>query len=214
MSGRLDLITALIRKFQYDSYLEIGCRDDETFKDVPCKNKVGVDPEKGGTHRQTSDVFFDLILTDTASIFWRDLIFIDGLHTKEQVMKDVDNSLICLDNRGVIVVHDCIPKTEECQLSIEEFRDKYDVEPPDGRPWNGDVWKGFWELAKRPDIDLAILDQDWGCGVIVPRKNTCLMVDEFEDGITWDDFDDVYLANIRIYKTIGEMIALVKGDLI
>ena len=39
-----------------------------------------------------------------------DIIFLDGLHTYEQTIKDIDNGLRFLNTSGVILVHDCLPK--------------------------------------------------------------------------------------------------------
>ena len=50
-------------------------------------NKIGVDPERGGNVRKTSDNFFK----NNKKEF--DVIFIDGLHIYEQCRKDVINSL-------------------------------------------------------------------------------------------------------------------------
>ena len=51
----------------------------------------------------TSDEFF----SQNKETF--DLIFIDGLHIHEQVLKDIDNSLNVLNENGVILLHDCLP---------------------------------------------------------------------------------------------------------
>ena len=37
-----------------------------------------------------------------------DIIFIDGLHTFEQTIKDIDNSIKFLRDKGVILIHDCL----------------------------------------------------------------------------------------------------------
>ena len=78
---RYDIIKKIIEKKKYSSYLEIGCFEDETFNKINIDKKVGVDPNSGGNVRLTSDNFFK-INKDTF-----DIIFIDGLHTFEQVKK-------------------------------------------------------------------------------------------------------------------------------
>ena len=57
---------------------------------------MGIDPVEGGTHKMTSDEFF----YNNNDKF--DIIFIDGLHQYEQVIKDVKNSLNCLTKNGII----------------------------------------------------------------------------------------------------------------
>jgi hypothetical protein len=106
------LINYLIKRYQYTSYLEIGCYENATFRQINIPEKVGVDPRSGGTVRLTSDDYFNRL--DPQSKF--DIIFIDGLHTKEQVQKDVRNSVKHLSPDGTIVIHDCVPDAEYLQL--------------------------------------------------------------------------------------------------
>ena len=59
---------------------------------------------RGGTIRTTSDEFFK----NNKEKF--DLIFLDGLHTYHQTIKDINNSLRNLNSNGIIIIHDCLPK--------------------------------------------------------------------------------------------------------
>jgi hypothetical protein len=81
-SDRRDIIKYLTNRYQYKHYLEIGCASDDTFRFVRniYEYAVGVDPSQGGTHRMTSDEFFQ------QNNLTFDIIFIDGLHTGEQVL--------------------------------------------------------------------------------------------------------------------------------
>jgi len=58
---RWDLIQFLINKYDYSTYLEIGCDKDQSFSKIKISHKVGVDPISGGTIRKTSDEFFKII---------------------------------------------------------------------------------------------------------------------------------------------------------
>eukprot|EP01034_Spumella_vulgaris_P033322 gene33322-41120_t len=73
----------------YSKYLEIGTESDYLFSPASTwfAHAVGVDPNKGGTLRMTSDAFFD------QNNEYFDLIFIDGLHEAHQVYRDIQNSL-------------------------------------------------------------------------------------------------------------------------
>lgn len=153
---RHELLNWLIDLRGLKSYLEIGCNRDTTFRQVKAEVKTGVDPVRGGTHRMTSDAFFHRGLA-----FDYDLVFIDGLHHREQVLRDVDNSLAHLNPGGVIVLDDCRPKEE-----IQQRRG------PKKGYWTGDVWKAVVELRQRPDIDTCVLDDSWGYGIVLPRPNT------------------------------------------
>ena len=129
-SSRFDIINKIIKKKKFESYLEIGCQSDVNFSKIIIKNKIGVDPQSGGTHRMTSDDFFK----QNKSTF--DLIFIDGLHVYEQVLKDIENSLKVLNDNGVILIHDCLPAKIWHQTI-----------PQTHSSWNGDVWKSIVKLS-------------------------------------------------------------------
>lgn len=174
MKMRWELIQAIIDALACSSYLEIGCNQNVTFNAIRCKSKVGVDPIMGGTIRLTSDQFF----AQNTDKF--DIIFIDGLHEWQQVIKDVDNALNALNENGTIVIHDCDPPYEECQLM-----------PRNGRKgWCGDVWKAYVKLRTRPDIDCVMSQFDCGCGVIKKRKNTSPISAVHNIGdLTWEFCD-------------------------
>lgn len=92
--NRIAVVNLLLNKFQNPSYLEIGCASNNLFDSVPAQNKIGVDPSSGGNVRKTSDDFFK-----TNDIYF-DVIFIDGLHTYEQVRRDIINSIKSLNKTG------------------------------------------------------------------------------------------------------------------
>ena len=116
------MVNYLIEKYHYEDYLEIGCDKNQLFSRVNIKNKIGVDPHRGGNIRKTSDEFF---LTNDKAF---DLVFIDGLHNYQQVKKDIINSLNCLKNNGVVLIHDCLPDSMSKQ-AVPRYR----------MQWNGDV---------------------------------------------------------------------------
>ncbi len=64
----------------------------------------------GGTHRMTSDEFF---ATNDRHF---DVIFVDGLHESEQVLKDVSAALDILNPNGFVFMHDCNPRFQEIQV--------------------------------------------------------------------------------------------------
>ncbi|MCA8991920.1 MAG: class I SAM-dependent methyltransferase [Planctomycetaceae bacterium] len=164
-----ELINLLIDRFKYDSYLEIGCAGNRTFSKIDVPDKVGVDPHKGGTLRTTSDAFFQ----ENRRKF--DLVFIDGLHHREQVMRDIQNAVNCLTPRGTILVHDCLPKTERHQLRKKQRGS-----------WTGDVWKAIVDLRRQDDLDICVFDGCWGMGAIKVRRNAA----PFEEDIplNWETF--------------------------
>lgn len=161
---RWDIINFLIARYRYFRYLEIGVAGGDTFNQVKCQIKHSVDPGSPfqPTFQMTSDDFFaSRQKTENplgASSY--DIVFVDGLHLREQVLRDVDNSLAALSDNGIIIVHDCLPGIVEHQ-GRERAGDN---------AWNGDVWKAMAELRARPDLVVYTINTDWGCGFI--KKGT------------------------------------------
>jgi Methyltransferase domain len=150
--NRIAVVNLLLRHFDNPAYLEIGCNSDFLFNSVPVQNKVGVDPNLGGNMRKTSDDFFK----ENKSHF--DVIFIDGLHTYEQVRRDVVNSLNSLNKGGWIALHDMLPRDWiEQHVPIVSFS---------RGSWTGDVWKVAFELSQTAGIEFKILKIDCGVGVV------------------------------------------------
>lgn len=155
---RWDLIQFLIDKYEYSSYLEIGCDKDQSFSKIEISHKVGVDPISGGTIRKTSNDFFR---TNKKKF---DLIFIDGLHHYEQVIEDIDNAIDILNDNGHILVHDCLPRTIAHQ-AIPRYRGS----------WNGDVWKAIVDLRTRKNLEVFTCEIDFGVGIIQKKNNSKLL---------------------------------------
>lgn len=151
---RQEIIQELIDLKKFKDYLEIGTFKNDLFDYINCKDKIGVDPKSGGNVRKTSDEFF----SNNNKKF--DLIFIDGLHTYDQVRKDIDNSLKVIKDNGIILLHDCFPRNyyyqavPRCQIN-----------------WNGDTWKALVEKRTDKNLDVYCLNADEGIGVILKRKN-------------------------------------------
>ncbi len=173
IQDRIQLLRYLEARIPAKSYLEIGCNRNRVFRQIGAPQKVGVDPSRGGTHRMTSDEYF------RRNELRFDLVFIDGLHHADQVLKDVVQSLAVLNENGAIVLHDCNPISEEAQV-VPMARS--------GVPWNGDVWKAVVLLRGRLDVDLAVGDFDHGCGVLFSRPNSLpLQVDRTVETLAYTE---------------------------
>ena len=156
--SRIEIIQNIINKKNYQNYLEIGCDKNENFSKIKIKNKIGVDPLRGGTIRKTSDEFFN---SNTEKF---DIIFLDGLHTYEQTIKDINNSLKFIKSSGVIIIHDCLPKKIWNQIVPRIYGH-----------WNGDVWKAIVHSRTYPYADTYTCIADHGLGLIFKRKNKNLL---------------------------------------
>ena len=158
LPSRTEIIQNIINKKNYEKYLEIGCDKDDNFSKIQAKIKVGVDPQRGGTIRMTSDEFFK----KNNEIF--DIIFLDGLHTYEQTIKDIQNSLNVISDEGIILIHDCLPKKIWNQIVPRVYGH-----------WNGDVWKAIVHSRTFDQADTYTIIADHGLGIIFKRKNRNLL---------------------------------------
>ena len=186
------ILQDIINKQKYKKYLEIGCFDNELFDAINIDFKTGVDPVSGGTIRLTSDQFF----YENKEFF--DCVFIDGLHTYNQVKKDIQNSLKFLNNNGIILLHDCLPNnfyeqaTPRCQWT-----------------WNGDVWKAIVECRTDKNLDVYTCYADFGIGVIFKRPNKNLLNYKLTDfsKLKFEEYhrDPNYFMNIIEYDELKEI---------
>jgi hypothetical protein len=168
--NRHNLLNRLVELLDAQSYLEIGCCNNDCFKAITCPQKVGVDPNSGGTLRMTSDSFFAV----NAQTF--DLIFIDGLHESWQVDKDIEHALQWSSPKAIIVLHDCNPLFEVRALV-----------PRVAETWNGDVWKSLVRIRSRADLDCATGLFDHGCAVICKRPNSAPIDPVPESALSWSN---------------------------
>lgn len=177
--NRTDIINYLIERYNYTSYLEIGVQfPHSNYDKIKVDNKTGVEPFPAEDLLQksivqlTSDDFFNSLEADVKY----DIIFIDGLHTREQCLADILNSLKHLSDNGTILVHDCLP-TAEYQTTIED----------NGREWTGDVWKSIVDVKSKNGIDVCTIDTDWGVGCI--RLNADNVGFENPIELTWENYE-------------------------
>ena len=150
---RWDLIKYLHSKYNFKSYLEIGCDKDQLFSKISIKDKIGVDPYSGGNLKKTSDEFFN----DNKLKF--DCVFIDGLHIYNQVKNDILNSLKSLNNNGFVLVHDCLPSTLSSQ-AVPRYK----------MVWHGDVWKAIVDLRRDDNLEIFTCLADSGIAIIQKKK--------------------------------------------
>lgn len=176
MKTRTDLLNHLAEKYQLKRYLEIGVQNlDQNFNKIICPDKVCVDPDSNAkaTYCLTSDEFF------TTLIPWKyDLIFIDGLHTADQVKRDFENALRIISYKGFIVLHDCNPLKEEHTIVPR---------PTERGHWNGDVYKFACELGQYYK-KFNVVDIDNGCGVW-NNSGYDILKDTHKEPFNWIDFD-------------------------
>lgn len=169
--SRTYIINKLISDNNLYSYLEIGVSNPYTnFLAIDCKHKVSVDPcieceffssecieqfKPFITHQVTSDEFFK---TNTEKF---DIIFIDGDHSYEQSLKDLNNALKIVPVNGFVVLHDAMPiDYDATQWSNFEKM----------LPYNGEVWKTTVSAIRSAGTNLQVGTFPYDHGVTVIKK--------------------------------------------
>ena len=148
---------AKVRKLS-GAYLEIGVENGLTFEAVSLAKKLGVDPNpryistfitlNAKSVKLESDNFFAKNIT----IF--DIVYLDGLHTYEQTLRDLINTFNVVSDSGVIIIDDTIPIDEYSALPDpkEAYKSRLEFSNSDETSWHGDVFRvvsvvGEWNIS-------------------------------------------------------------------
>ncbi len=180
--SRIRTVKQALNGRQNPVYLEIGVCRGYAFRRFTADEKIAVDPrfklsrrsrrlaakKARATHyfETTSDAFFE---NETAFLEQRgiDVALIDGLHTYQQVVRDIENTLRYLRDDGVIVLHDCNPVYEHIGRAAKSYGDFRAHAQLWEWLWSGDVWKGIVQMrSTHDDLRVAVLNCDFGVGII------------------------------------------------
>lgn len=147
--SRAEVVQTLLNLFDYPDYLEIGVNKGETFSQIQAESKTGVDPgfhfdvsewsarmPNAEFHEVTSDAFFSVCERQF------DVIYLDGLHTFEQTLRDFCNSISVLKPGGIILIDDTIPNSYHAAMpdlrkSLQVRKARNDK----SGSWMGDVYR-------------------------------------------------------------------------
>lgn len=153
--SRPEVVQQVLDLYKRPSYLEIGVNAGETFHQVQARHKVAVDPlfvfdvdeaRKANSnavyHEIPSDEYFGTIIAPDTKF---DVIYLDGLHTFEQTLRDLINALDHLTPNGVIVIDDVRPPSYLASLPDREnyFKVRTVTKVTD-KSWMGDVYRLIW----------------------------------------------------------------------
>ena len=133
-------------------YLEVGVAKGTTFFSVEASEKHGVDPRfrfepdsrrsqrNEHYHPISSDAFFDQSLGRKQSF---DLIFLDGLHTFSQTLRDFLSSQAIAHSRTIWLIDDTVPSSAvAADPSLDRVQEARRLAGnPDNQTWMGDVFK-------------------------------------------------------------------------
>lgn len=189
MLQRAEVINYFITRFGYTRYLEIGVEAGVTFNEVNAPEKTAVDPHfkvardllRGVSFETTSDAFFD---DNPGAVF--DLIFIDGLHTFEQSLRDFIRSLSRISENGLILIDDCYPSDYLASLRDYSLCQKgKSFEGSPDRNWMGDVYKTILFIADYFDsVSLSYINETMGIVAIWKERR--------ESAIRFTTIEEIY----------------------
>jgi hypothetical protein len=146
------VVNRLLAMYDDPRYLEIGVCSGRTFDRAKAATRVAVDPsfefdweaperQVPGVeyHPITSDAYFGTVVDPDRQF---DVIFLDGLHTVEQTLRDLTNALHHLQPRGVIVIDDVRPPTHLAAIPDRRlfFRIRRELGTT-ATAWMGDVYR-------------------------------------------------------------------------
>jgi hypothetical protein len=186
--NRIKLIQEIIRREKFNKYLEIGTNKGGSLLPMRCRNKFAVDPSfkipvhflikwylLNGTNfrnryfKEKSDDFFTKRVSLLDELKYIDVFLVDGLHTFEQSLKDVLNSLKYLNPSGLIVMHDCYPPDRIAATPAQSIENAKEIIKEGWKnAWCGDVWKTIVYLHEvYPDsLDVCVINTDFGLGIV------------------------------------------------
>jgi hypothetical protein len=205
--NRTEVIQKIIDQKRARKYLEIGVAGGLNFFPIKVLRKIAVDPKfafKKKTKKKWKSKnkynflakYHEIISDDYFARKGRgkrfDVIFIDGLHTHEQSLKDVLNSLNCLNENGVIIMHDCSPPHAASAQPAQSLQHAIEMKVPGWTSeWCGDVWKTICYLrSQRKDLKIFVLDCDYGLG-IVTKENSETRLELSEEALANMSYEDL-----------------------
>jgi len=177
------------------------------FFPIKARQKIAVDPHFEFTRGERVKWTFNNLSNITAKYYTissesyfantknaypPDVVFIDGLHTYQQTVRDVNNSLSNLNEHGVIVLHDCNPPHETAAYPADSYDHAASLNLPGWTgEWCGDVWKTILHMrSSRNDLRIFVLNCDYGLGIITRGEpENCLTLSEHDIAtMTYDEF--------------------------
>jgi hypothetical protein len=143
---RPQVLQAILDLYREPQYLEIGVSRGDTFHALRAHRKVAVDPrfrfdvvEARQQHPEvhyypvTSDAYFASIVAPSDRF---DVIYLDGLHTSDQTLRDLLNAICYLTHDGTIIIDDVVPDLSRPlrgERNAGSRKSRWHIATPDGR---------------------------------------------------------------------------------
>jgi hypothetical protein len=170
MSGipYLNLLSMLHEHLTPRAYLEVGTEVGASLAVALC-DTIAVDPHfrlegnATGNRSRTylfqmpSDAFF--ATENVRALLGKpvDMVFLDGMHRFEFLLRDLIGAESACHPRSLILLHDCVPLNP--RMALRRWLPGGPAEKETAGFWTGDVWKLLPILRKyRPDLRIHVLD--------------------------------------------------------
>lgn len=220
---RFEVLRAFLDLFDQPRYLEIGVSKGTTFHHLEAAFQVAVDPrfrfdweaEKAHRgpnthyHEVTSDVYFGSII-DRDQEF--DVIYLDGLHTFEQTLRDFTNALAHLAEGGVIVIDDVKPSAYHASLpNPASYQKVRQYVKDERRAWMGDVYKLLWFIDTfYQSLSYATISNNHGQAVVWRERRTSVTQRSVHE-IGSLSFESMVLErNVLRLRSFGDIVEAVR----
>lgn len=221
---RVQVVQACLDLYDAPRYLEIGVFRATTFEPVKAAHKVAVDPsfqigvrerlEKQPdveVHEVTSDEYFGTIASEQKF----DVIYLDGLHTFEQTLRDLLNAITLIKDEGIIVVDDVYPNSYFSSLPLQANAERlHEASGSADRSWMGDVYKlTFFIDSFLQQFSYRMVSNNHG-QLVVWRHRRASVTERQVESVARAQYEHVLLeADTQRRMPLDEIIEEVKRDL-
>jgi hypothetical protein len=177
MIERSSVVQQILDLFENPSYLEVGVDQGDTFRFIIAAHKVAVDPNfKFALPPNTSAVEYHPVTSDEyfasrcPALKCFDVVYLDGLHTFEQTLRDMLNAVLRLKSGGIVIIDDVLPASYHSALpSLDDafrVRDYLAAGNPAliaDNTWMGDVYKlAFFVQTFMQQLSYATVQENHG----------------------------------------------------
>lgn len=165
------VVQAVLDCFKEPTYLEVGVFQGRTFHQLKATHKVAVDPafrfDVDAARAENPDAEYHGVPSDAyfagAKGRMFDVIFLDGLHTFEQTLRDLMNALVHLADGGVVIVDDVKPSSYGASLPRLDKIRVVKAALNENLDWMGDVYRLVYFIDTfMPAYSYATVEENHG----------------------------------------------------
>lgn len=164
----IQFLSELHNRLAPRTYLEVGTESGASLAVAAC-DAIAVDPQfkldlsATGDRKRTfffqmaSDAFF--ATENAGALLGRplDMVFLDGMHRFEFLLRDLAGAEAACHPRSLILLHDCVPLNS--RMACRRWLPGGPAERETAGFWTGDVWKILPILRQfRPDLRIHVFD--------------------------------------------------------